>query len=114
MCEKLEHYTLPVNRTLSPVSSDENHNCVVDQSMSVWNSQTKTWDFQKTATSDVNVLGDVVYLIPSVVPVNGMCVSTRLYGRACTIAANTMAAQLSQRGQIPFATPSDLLQACDI
>jgi hypothetical protein len=61
-----------------------------------------SWKQEGSAQSSVNTLGDSVYLIPGVVPRNGMCTSTRFYGRACHLALIPFLYEFVQRGLDDF------------
>jgi hypothetical protein len=61
-----------------------------------------TWDMAGVAQSSVNSLGDTMYLIPGIVPFNGMCVSNRFYGRACHLALAPFLSEFISRGVDDF------------
>ena len=96
----------------SPTHYNASHNCRVTQTWKIWNPSTQQWDEKAPSSkTEVNILGETVYLTPGVVPVNGMCVMERLEGDACVTAANFVLAELQKRN-VYYPVRPNIQKAC--
>ena len=103
--------------TLTPVEANSRlnatHNCQVEQVWRVYDAQTSSWALQGSSNqTNVNVLGQTVYLTPGVVPVNGMCVMQRLSGNACVTVAQFILGELEKRNFVFRPAKPDPQAAC--
>jgi hypothetical protein len=92
----LEHYRLT---SLGSPTFNASVNCVVQQEWFAYDGKSQQWQHMGTANdTNVNVLGDTVMLTPGVVPTNGMCVMTRVWGNACWQLGLNVLSEFKKRG----------------